>query len=329
MISVDWFCNRMKLVKKFVKEVEVEEVAVCIPLEPKTACMLYELSKFTRVFATKLDDFSTKIEAIEWLRERGIDVVNKREAIKAKYFIDCSAVLSRVAEKAGKDEINVVELTKTGENYLKKIKCRIKAISVDSSKIKEFESVYATCFGLLEALLRLNVYLPSKSVRIVGFGKIGQGCANLLRKIGCRVVVWDKDEEKRLRASFFGFEVSRDARADILVLCTDSKVGLEYVNDGCIVVNMGAEKFEAEGKLVEDFGIVKSYEKDGILYYLVSDGYAANLAIANGTPIEAMDMTFSAAILALNHLKKDFSGIISLPKEIEEKVVSEALSGNF
>ncbi|MEM0351131.1 MAG: hypothetical protein QXR27_03855 [Archaeoglobaceae archaeon] len=310
----------MKLIKKFAREVEVEEVAICIPLEFKTACMIYELSKYTNVFPTKLDDFSTKKEAVEWLKEKGIKIFRKREAIKAKYFLDCSAVLSRIAKKAGK-EINVVELTKTGEEYLKRME-KIKAISIDSSRLKEIESIYATPFGLMEALLKLNIYLPGKRVRILGFGKVGQGCAHLLSRIGCKVSVWDKDEEKRLKAYFAGFEVKKDGYADLVILCTDSKVEFELIPDGSIVVNMGAEKFDAVGKLVDDFGILKSYEKDGKFYYLMADGYAVNLAVASGTPIEVMDLTFSAGILALNHLKKDFSGLIPLPKEIEEKIIS-------
>ena len=329
MISVDWFCKRMRLIKKFAREVEVEEVAVCIPLEFKTACMIYELSKFTNVIVAKLDDYSTKEEAVAWLKEKGIEVVSKRKALEAKYFLDCSAVLSRIAERAGKDEINVVELTRTGEEYLRRIKCKIKAISLDSSRLKEFESIYATAFGLLEALLKLNLYLPGKRVKIVGFGKVGQGCAELLRRINCKVIVWDRDEEKRLKATFLGFEVSKDAEAEIVVLCTDSKPGFDYLSDNCIVVNMGAEKFEAEGKMVEDFGIVKTYERNGKLYHLLSDGYAANLAIGSGTPIEAMDITFSAAILALNYLKKDFIGLIPLPREIEERIISEARLESF
>ena len=247
MLSVEWFCERMKLVRRFARELEVESVAVCAPLEFKTACMIYELSKYTEVFAVELDEFSTKKEAVEWLGEKGVKIVRKRDAVKADCFLDCSAVLSRVAEKSGKDLIKVVELTRTGEEYLKRMR-RVRAISVDSSRIKEIESTYATAFGLLEALLKLNIYLPGKKVKIVGFGKVGQGCAELMRRIGCRVFVWDRDEEKNLKAAFSGYEVSRDAKADIVIFCTDSKPEFELVPDGAIVVNMGAEVLEADAE---------------------------------------------------------------------------------
>lgn len=322
MLSMDWFCERMKLFKKFVRELKVESVAVSVPLEFKTACMIYELSKCAEVFAVKLDEFSTKREAVEWLKDKGVRVVRKRDAVKADCFLDCSAVLSRVAEKLNKDLIKVVELTRTGEEYLRKMN-RVRAISIDSSRIKEIESTYATAFGLLEALLKLNIYLPGKKVKIVGFGKVGQGCAEIMRRIGCKVFVWDKDEEKNVKAIFSGYEVSKHGDADIVIFCTDSKPSLELVPDEAIVANMGAEMIEAEGELLKDYGLVKRYRKDGKQYYLLADGYAVNLAIGTGTPIEAMDITFSAAILALNKLQEEFYGVISLPKEIEERVLRE------
>lgn len=328
MLSVEWFCERMRLVKRFARELDVESVAVCVPLEFKTACMVYELSKYTELFVVELDRFSTKKEAVKWLEEKGIKVVRKRDALKAEFFLDCSAILSRIAEKSGRDLIKVVELTRTGEEYLRRMS-RVRAISIDSSRIKEIESVHATAFGLLEALLKLNIYLPGKKIKVVGFGKVGQGCADLLRRVGCRVFIWDRNEEKRMKAVFSGYEVSEDGNVDIMVFCTDSKPDIDSVPDGAIIANMGAEILEAEGDLLADYGVVKCYKKGEKKYYLIADGYAANLAIGSGTPIEAMDLTFSAGILALNMLKENFYGVIPLPKEIEEKVLKALFSENL
>ncbi|MEM3146082.1 MAG: NAD(P)-dependent oxidoreductase [Archaeoglobaceae archaeon] len=325
MLSMEWFYERMKLVKKFARELDVDSVAVCAPLEFKTACMIYELSKYTEVFAVKLDEFSTKEEAVKWLEERGVKVMRKRDAVKADCFLDCSALLSRVAERSGKDLIKVVELTKTGEEYLKRMS-RVRAISIDSSRLKEIESTYATAFGLLEALLKLNIYLTGKKVKIVGFGKVGQGCAEMMRRIGCEIFVWDRDEEKRVKAIFSGYKISEHGNADLVIFCTDSKPSLELVPENAIVANMGAEMFEASGELLKDYGLVKCYKKNGKKYYLLADGYAVNLAIGSGSPIEAMDITFSAAILALNKLREEFYGVIPLPREIEERLLRELSS---
>ncbi len=331
MISVEWYYDQMKLIKKFAKQIEVEEVAVCIPLEYKSACLIYELSRFTNVLPVKLDDLSTKPEAVGWLEEKGVKIVRKREAVNAEFFLDCAAVLSRVAEKAGREIVKVVELTKTGEDYLKKLKVGVKGISLDSSTLKGIgENQYGTAFGLLDALMRLNVFLPGKRVKVIGYGRVGKGCAEMLRALGCRVGIWDISAEKRIEAVYEGYDVSDDLDADIIVTCTGSPdcIGseeLRNVRDGAILINLGAEReIHPAGRQVADYGSVKMYELDGVRYYLVAEGYAANLVVGNGTPIEAMDRTFAAAILALNHLKqKEFTGVVPLPGYIEEIVLKE------
>ncbi len=326
-ISVDWYYDRMKLVKIFAKEVEVDEVAVCIPLEYKTAVLIYELSKHTNVIATDFDGILVKNEAVKWLEEKGIKVVNRKKAINAKYFLDCAAVLSRVAVKK-REYINVVELTKTGEDWLRRFE-NVKAISVDSSTLKGIgENVHGTAFGLLDALMRLNLYLPGKEIVVIGFGRVGSGCARLLRSIGCRVKVMDVSKVKQLEAIYEGFKIAEDlSSADLVVTCTGAKGVLKVeeveLKNGAILLNLGAEmEIEPAGELIADYNGVKKYRYNETEYYLVSDGYAANLALGNGTPIEIMDRTFSAAILALNYLKKDFKGVISLPREIEERIAT-------
>jgi adenosylhomocysteinase len=331
MLSVDWYYERMKLVKTFAKEIEVEEVAVCIPLEYKSACLIYELSKYTSVIPVQLDRHSTKEEAVKWLEERGVNVLRKRDALNAEYFLDCAAVLSRIAAKYGRKELKVVELTKTGEHYLKTLKIKIKAVSLDSSTLKGVgENTYGTAFGLLDALLRLNVFLPGKKVKIIGFGRVGKGCARLLKSLGCKVSVWDKSEQRVIEAIYEGFEVSDELDSDIIVTCTGSAgcIGakeIARIQDSSILINLGAEmEIEPAGEMVKDYGCVKKYTIGQKSYYLVSDGYAANLAVGSGTPIEVMDRTFSAAILALNYLRhEDFEGVRPLPSGIESSIILE------
>jgi len=329
-LALDWFYDRMKLIKIFAKDIEVEEVAVCIPLEYKSACLIYELSKYTTVYAAKLDEFSTKSEALRWLAEKGIEVKRKKDVVNAEYFLDCSAALSRVAARSGREKLKVVELTKTGEDYLRSLGVKIKAISLDSSVLKgEGENVHGTAFGLVEALLRMNIYLPGKKVLVVGFGRVGRGCARLLRAIGCRVSVWDVDERRQIEAIYEGFEVDSSFDAELIVTCTGlrgvfGQNEIRRIPEGCLLVNLGAEvEIMPAGELKKDYGLIKEYSLEGKSYYLVADGYAANLALANGTPLEVMDRTFSAAILALNHIaRSEFEGIIPLPQYIESTILA-------
>jgi adenosylhomocysteinase len=284
------------------------------------------------VVVSPLDDESTKLAAVKWLEERQIRVVSRKKAAEKKYFLDCAAVLTRTATRTGKDSINVVELTKTGEDYLRDVISkghRIKAISVDNSHLKGWgENVHGTAFGLVDVLSRLNIYPPGHRALIVGFGRVGRGCARILKSLGCRVDILDVSEKKILEALYEGFEVVDEiSQADIVITCTGVKgvIGeeeLQRVKNGAILINLGAEReIEPHGTVLADYGCVKKYRLGEKRFYIVADGYAANLVVGSGSPIEVMDRTFSAAILALNYLKEDFEGIIPLPGEIERRVV--------
>ena len=207
---------------------------------------------------------------------------------------------------------------------------KVRAISVDSSVLKGIgENIHGTAFGLLDALSRLNIYLPDKKVAIVGFGRVGKGCARVLQKLGCKVSVKEVSKVKMLEAKYEGFDVIDDLKdADIIVTCTGVEGvirsdELETLKNGAILLNLGAEReIIVDLDPVADYGSIKKYKLNEKEFFLVSDGYAANLAVGYGTPIEIMDRTFSAAILALNYLKKDFEGVIPLPKEIEERIAT-------
>ncbi len=335
MLEVEWFHERMHLVKRFAREVEVEEVVICFPLEYKTAAMAYELSKHVDVTVVRMDASSTREEAVEWLKSRGVEVARKRDVADRKYFLDCAAVMSGVAISRGRKEITVVELTKTGEERLIDMmsKCRIKAISVDNSSLKgDGENVYGTAFGLLDVLMRLNIYPPGKRVAVVGYGRVGRGCAKLLRRIGCEVVCFDAEKRKLVDAVYDGMVAGRDARdlgtCDIIITCTGRRgvIGqkeLENVKDGAILINLGAEaEITIRGEILKDYGDVKKYGLNGKSFYVVADGYAANLSMGYGSPVEVMDRTFSAAILSLNELERVEVGVHPLPHSIEERILN-------
>ncbi|RLI74595.1 hypothetical protein DRO97_05660 [Archaeoglobales archaeon] len=332
---MNWVYERIVLVKKACSEVNLENVAIFIPMEYKSAVLIKELSKITNVFPFVVDDPTIKKDALEWLKANGIEVykLDELKFVDANYYLDCAAVLIRKARKLGiLDKVDgVVELTKTGVDILKKFKIK-KAISVDNSTIKGVgENIYGTALGLLDGLLRLNIYLPDKTIAIVGFGRVGEGCAKILKNLGCRVLVVEKDRIRQFVAKMQGFEVVdlKDAlNADIVVTCVGDRAiindeMIEYIKDGAILCNMSAVKDEIKFDLKpKKLGFIDKYEINSKHFYVVSGGYAINLALGYGTAIDVMDRTFAAAVYALEYvMKEEFEGLIDLPKEIEEKVL--------
>ena len=334
---MDWVYENMHLVKIACKEVGKDlegcVVSMAFPLEYKTAVLANELSKYCDVLVTPFSSGTTRVEAVEWLRDRGVEVCDVKSALKADNYLDCASTLVRSAKDL-RDVKGIIELTKSGEEFLKTVNVH-KAIVVDNSVVKGIgENVYGTGVGLLDGLLRLNLNVVGKTVAIVGFGRVGRGCAHILRNF-CRVVVVEIDPIKAMEADYMGYEVVdlHEALkiADIVVTCTGRRKLLslpefECVKRGCVLCNMGAYNDEIDIESlkdwkVRDFGFVKRFERDEKYFYVVADGEAINLALGNGTPIEIMDRTFATVVYALHYtVINDFSGVIPLPREIDDRI---------
>ncbi len=340
---MEWVYERMRLVKIACKEVGDDlhglKVAIAFPLEFKTAVLIRELSNYCDVLVTPFSDGTTKDEAVRWLKENGIDVYDVKRVLNADYYLDCAATLVKnAADREILDNVRgVIELTRSGVEYLKSSNIR-KAIVVDDSIVKGVgENTYGTGIGLLDGLLRLNINPIGKTAVIVGFGRVGRGCAQVLRNF-CRVIVVEIDPIKAMKAIYMGYEVMNLDEAlelaDIIVTCTGRRKVIsdfEHVKNGCIVCNMGAFRDEIDFEAlkdwnVKDMGFIKKFWKNDKFFYLVAEGEAINLALGNGTPIEIMDRTFATVVYALNYLiTKDFSGVIPLPREVEEKIARLSL----
>ncbi len=335
---MDWVYENMSLVKSACKEVgkdlEGYRIGIAFPLEFKTAVLINELSNYCEVLPTPFSELTTKDEAVDWLRAKGIKIYETSEAVRADYYLDCVAKLLREANSKNYRVKGVIELTKSGVDFLRELEVE-KAIVVDDSIVKGIgENVYGTGMGLIDGLMRLNINLMGKTAVVLGFGRVGRGCAFVLKKF-CRVIVVEIDPLKALEAIYMGYEVLnlREAlkHADILVTCAGTRKAIanndfESLKRGCIICNMSAYVDEIDlsalkGWEIEDFGFIKKYYRGDKYFYLVADREAVNLALGNGTPIEIMDRTFATVVYALHYLiKEDFSGIIPLPKEIDEKM---------
>ena len=76
-----------------------------------------------------------------------------------------------------------------------------------------------TSFGLLDALLRLNIFLPGK---IFSFWGLVESCENSESHWLSRFSR-DNDEKEQNEAVYEGFKLGKDFDADIVVRCTGVK----------------------------------------------------------------------------------------------------------
>jgi len=175
---------------------------------------------------------------------------------------------------------------------------------------------------------------------VCGFGDVGKGSAESLRRAGCRVVVSEADPICALQAAMEGYRVVRFDevcdQVDIVVTATGnyhviSGEHLERMKNEAIVCNIG--HFDNE----IDVEYLKKYEwenikpqvdhvifPDGKRIILLAEGRLVNLGCGTGHPSFVMSNSFSNQVLAQIELWQNGdqykNEVYVLPKHLDEKV---------
>jgi adenosylhomocysteinase len=273
----------------------------------------------------------------ELLKEKNIKLLKFNQldkCVNQSHFVyDSTAVLGKIAVNNQVPLKGIIEQTASGIEIYRKYDAQglllQPVLNLDSSYVKKiWENKLATAFGLLESLFKLQIFLPSKKILVLGFGSIGAGCANYLKRIGCAVSVYDVDSSKTAEAEACGYQTATLdellSHADIVVNASGSSVPvleekeMNLLKNGAILVNLGGVGWNREvfrSKRTQKVGDAISkvlLDKDKCVYEL-AHGYPVNFVLATGTDTETMDMVFSLAILAMEYLVKNHE---ALPKHL-------------
>jgi len=244
--------------------------------------------------------------------------------------------------------IGSVEQTKAGVNLAFELSEKLKypVITVGNAELKELaESSLATPEAVVKMIIQAaNWSLAGKILTIVGYGPVGSGIAKIARSHSARVYIVEKDIMRVLKAILDGFDVRELSTAirisDILVTATGRKNvvsvdELKIAKDGILLVNAGSKDYEIDVKglraLAETEKItsreglkkyfIKGEEGERKMLVVAADGFPINLALGEGTPSDAIDITLSLMAEAARYLveHKIPTGIHDLPREIQEK----------
>jgi adenosylhomocysteinase len=282
---------------------------------------------------------------------KGINVklgsyLDRHKFIRISDFVwDCSASFASLLINEDHEVKGVIEQTSFGvkvyKEYDSKGLLRQPVFDLDSSHTKRIrENRLATGLGLVDALLKLHIFLPDKRVLIVGFGNVGYSCAYYLKLLGCIVDVYDIDTSKMREAKAMGYHTG-DLRellpiADIVITATGSQVPALDTNDfyilkrGAILVNMGGngwnrKAFSAMKTQKVGIEVLKVYRDNGNFFYEVARGAPINLILSSGTDIETMDRIFFIGALTMEYLVKNYSSlpkhVLPIPNEIQRRVI--------
>jgi adenosylhomocysteinase len=270
---------------------------------------------------------------------------------------DGGDVVVRVQEQkaeATAQLIGICEETTTGVERLQELeeqgKLSVPAIAVNDAKMKHlFDNRYGTGQSVWDAIMRsTNLLVAGKAVLVVGYGWCGKGLTLRSQGLGARVCVAELDPIKAVEAAMEGYEVvsleDGMERADLVITATgrasviDEKV-LRRCKDGVLLANAGHFGYEidkaaldrlAEERYQARAGVEGYRFPDGRTVYLLGEGELVNLALADGHPVEIMDISFALQALSLEYLalrgKKLSAQVQPVPPEIDEGVARMVLA---
>lgn len=218
------------------------------------------------------------------------------------------------------------------------------AININDSVTKsKFDNKYGCRESLVDAIRRAtDLMLAGKVAVVAGYGDVGKGSADSLRRAGVRVIVTEIDPICALQAAMEGYEVKKMdnavKEADIVVTATGNKNivvdrHFKSMKHNAVVCNIGHFDNEIDmAWLNEHYGHTKDvikpqvdkYTLDGNDIIVLAEGRLVNLGCATGHPSFVMSNSFTNQTLAqlelwVNHDKYD-NKVYVLPKHLDEMV---------
>lgn len=285
-------------------------------------------------------------QVLRRLQQTAIEVVRRIPLTKTDFIYDTDATVGKSVIERKLKVKGIVEQTTSGVKkyieYDRRGLLKQPVMDLNGSYVKRtFENRLATGLGLVDALLKLRLFLPCKRVLIIGFGDVGFSCALYLKRLGCKVDIYDIDKSKLSEAGKLGYSTGNLydllPRADIIVTATGSAKPalsdkeLYLLKNGAVLANMGGkgwrrEIFQRERVKLVGNNILKLVRNNGTYIYELAKGYPVNLAMASGSDTETMDIIFSLGVLTMEYLVRNYEAlpkhVLSVPEEIESQFVS-------
>ncbi len=347
-------------------------IAGCLHMTIQTAVLIETLIVLgAEVRWSSCNIFSTQDHAAAAIAARGIPVfawkgetedeywwcveqtVRGRDGWTPNMLLDDGGDLTQLLHKpeyAGvMDQVRgISEETTTGVHRLyemaKASTLKAPAINVNDSVTKsKFDNKYGCRESLVDGIRRAtDVMMAGKVAMVCGYGDVGKGSAESLRRAGCRVMVSEVDPICALQAAMEGFEVvtmeGAAPRADIFVTATGNTdvITVDHMRamkDRAIVCNIGHFDNEIQIGGLRNFKwetikpqVDQIEFPDGKKLILLAEGRLVNLGCATGHPSFVMSASFTNQVLAQielwNHPDRYQKQVYVLPKHLDEKVAA-------
>jgi adenosylhomocysteinase len=218
-------------------------------------------------------------------------------------------------------------------------------IAVNDTPTKNlFDNRYGSGQSTIDGVIRATggMLLAGKSFVMSGYGWCGQGIAKRAEGMGANVIVTEVDPVRALEAAMEGYKIMslEDAAkiGDVFVTSTGckhviDKKHLEVMKSGAVMANSGHFNVEINIPALEEIStkririrpdVDEYHTKNGRKLYLLSEGRLVNLAAADGSASEVMDMSFANHALVTEWLMKTDLDVAvhDVPNRIDHMIAS-------
>jgi adenosylhomocysteinase len=223
------------------------------------------------------------------------------------------------------------------------LKCPMVAVN-DTPTKNMFDNRYGSGQSTIDGVIRATggMLMAGKNFVMSGYGWCGQGIARRASGMGARVIVTEVDPIRALEAAMEGYNVMNMENAakvgDIFVTSTGckhviDKHHMKNMKSGAVLANSGHFNVEINIPALEEMSMKKIrirrdvdeyHTRDGRKLYLLSEGRLVNLAAADGSACEVMDMSFANhALVAEWLINNDLEAkVYDVPGEIDHMIAS-------
>jgi adenosylhomocysteinase len=286
-------------------------VAVCVPLEAKTAYLTLLLHRAgARVSLAGTAPGYVQDDVAAAIAEEGVTVFSVGDASAEEFeanlvrtveadpvlLVDDRAELTRILHTTQRHRLGGVwgasEQTTSGVTKLRNMeregKLAFPVIAGNDAMCKHlFDNRYGTGQSVFTAIMALtNLFLGGKTVVVAGYGWCGKGLARRAVGLGARVVVCEVDPVRALEAVADGFAVMPLTQAaeagDFFITSTGSHAvyrseHFEKMKDGAVLANAGGLDTEIDVAALEALANEKHEARRQITEYRIPGGRRLHL----------------------------------------------------
>jgi adenosylhomocysteinase len=286
-------------------------VAVCVPLEAKTAYLSLLLHRAgARVSLAGTAPGYVQDDVAAGIAAEGVTVFAVADATAEEFeenlartvrespalLVDDRAELTRILHTTERDRLGVVwgasEQTTSGVTKLRNMArdgiLAFPVIAGNDAMCKHlFDNRYGTGQSVFTAMMALtNLYFGGRTVVIAGYGWCGKGLARRAAGLCSRVVVCEVDPVSALEAVADGFQVltlsEASAIGDFFITSTGThavfrREHFERMKDGAVLANAGGLDTEIDVPALEALAVEKSEVRRLIEEYRLAGGRRLHL----------------------------------------------------